>query len=216
MKHIYLHLGWLNGFQLKGIKMSTENLGPPEQNGYGLSFLETYLSENPESMLFARLADYYLESQRVDEAIRVCEDGIKKHPYYATGHFVLGKSYLANKMYEQAEKEFKRVLLFDPKFLAAHKMYGDLMKEIGWENTCEMSYKKILQIDPLDEVARSVVEAAEAETIDAEPEAVKETNPKKRSNLWRRRSHLRKRNHRLWLMSHLFPGSKHEIQWCQR
>ena len=143
--------------------MSTENMSPAEHNGHGLSFLETYLREHPESMLFARLADYYLESHRVDEAIHVCEEGIKKHPYYATGHFVLGKSYLAHKMYEQAEKEFKRVLLFDPKFLAAHKMYGDLMKEIGWENTCEMSYKKILQIDPLDEMARTVVETAEAE-----------------------------------------------------
>ncbi len=142
--------------------MSTENLSG-QNNGHGVDFLEQHLGANPDSMLFARLADFYIGMDRVDDAIRLCEDGIKKHPYYATGHFVLGKSYLANKMYEQAEKEFKRVLLFDPKFLAAHKLYGDLMKEIGWENTCEMSYKKILQIDPLDETARSVVEAAEAE-----------------------------------------------------
>lgn len=132
-------------------EMKTEN------NGGDVEFLESYLNEHPESILFARLADVYLHQDRVDQAIQVCEEGIKKHPYYATGHFVLGKSYMAKKLFEQAEKEFKRVLLFDPKFLAAHKLYGDLMKEIGWENTCEMSYKKILQIDPLDEHARSVV-----------------------------------------------------------
>lgn len=128
-----------------------------EDNHKDVQFLEQRLKDNPESMLFARLADHYLASDRVEKAIEICEEGIKQHPYYATGHFVLGKGYLTKKMYEQAEKEFKRVLLFDPKFLAAHKYYGDLMREIGWENTCELSYKKILQIDPLDEVARSVV-----------------------------------------------------------
>lgn len=122
-----------------------------------IQFLVDHLQEHPDSILFARLADAYLRMNHLDEAIQLCESGIKKHPYYVTGHLVLGKSYLAKKMFDQAEKEFKRVLLFDPKHLAAHKLYGDLMQEIGWENTCEMSYKKILQIDPLDEVARSRV-----------------------------------------------------------
>lgn len=127
------------------------------ENNHNLRFLEEHLKKNPESILFARLAEAYLKDQKFNEAIAVCEEGLKKHPYYVTGHLVLGKCYLANKLYDQAEKEFKRVLLFDPKYLAAHKYYGDLMQEIGWENTCESSYKKILQIDPLDEVARSRV-----------------------------------------------------------
>jgi tetratricopeptide (TPR) repeat protein len=118
--------------------------------------LEEHIGQNPDSILFARLADAYLSNERVEDAIRLCEDGIKKYPYYTTGHFVLGKGYMADKQFEQAEKEFKRVLLFDPKYLAAHKRYGDLMREIGWENTCETSYKKILEIDPLDDVARSI------------------------------------------------------------
>lgn len=128
----------------------------PNNNETDVKFLEDFLEQNPESIIFARLADVYLKMDKVETAAELCEEGIKKHPYYATGHFVLGKCYLAKKQYELAEKEFKRVLLFDPKFLAAHKYYGDLMKEIGWENTCETSYKKILQIDPLDEVARSI------------------------------------------------------------
>ncbi len=152
--------------------MSMENASSAGSSGNTIDFLEKRIAENPDSMLFARLADCYLKTERIDDAIRVCEEGIKKHPYYATGHFVLGKSYLASKMFEQAEKEFKRVLLFDSKFLAAHKMYGDLMREIGWENTCEMSYKKILKIDPLDESARREVERASRKTqVSPEPAA---------------------------------------------
>lgn len=145
----------------------------PNENETDAEFLEEFFEKNPESVIFARLADTYLKRDKLDIATELCEDGIKKHPYYATGHFILGKCYLAKKKYELAEKEFKRVLLFDPKFLAAHKYYGDLMKEIGWENTCETSYKKILQIDPLDEVARSlsgeyILEGTETETEEHE------------------------------------------------
>jgi len=145
----------------------------PNETETDAKFLEEFFEKNPESVIFARLADTYLKMDKVDIATELCEGGIKKHPYYATGHFILGKCYLAKKKYELAEKEFKRVLLFDPKFLAAHKYYGDLMKEIGWKNTCETSYKKILQIDPLDEVARNlsgeyILEGTETETEEHE------------------------------------------------
>jgi tetratricopeptide (TPR) repeat protein len=126
-------------------------------------FLEEHLQSNPNSLVFARLADAYLKSQQLERAVELCEQGTKTHPYYATGHLILGKCYLATKQYDQAEKEFKRVLLFDPKYLAAHMLYGELMQEIGWENTCENSYKKILQIDPLDETARSKLKELQAQ-----------------------------------------------------
>jgi tetratricopeptide (TPR) repeat protein len=119
-----------------------------------VKFLQGKLEQNENSILFARLADAYLQMDRVDDAIEVCEKGIKKHPYYVTGHYVLGKCYLKKKLFDQAEKELKRVLLFDPKYIAAHRDYGELMAQIGWHNTCEMSYEEILRIDPFNELAR--------------------------------------------------------------
>lgn len=144
------------------------------ENNSDVAFIEEQLKENPDSVLFARLASLRLDENRIDEAIQICEEGLKKYPYYVTGHMILGKCYLNKKLYDQAEKEFKRVLLFDPKYLSAQKHYGDLMKEIGWENTCEMSYKKILQIDPLDELAQSMVDdfVIEGESIEDEVEAI--------------------------------------------
>lgn len=119
-----------------------------------IKFLENKLEKNPESILFARLADAYLQADRIEEAIELCEDGIKKHPFYVTGHYILAKIYLKKKLFDQAEKELKRVLLFDPKFIAAHRDYGELMSHIGWNNTCEMSYEEIVQIDPFNEKAK--------------------------------------------------------------
>jgi tetratricopeptide (TPR) repeat protein len=131
--------------------MESEDLG-------GLESLQVLLQQNPNSLTFGRVADALMKLGRVDEAIQLCEDGLRRHPSYVTGHMVLGKCYLKKKLFDQAEKEFKRVLLFDPKYLAAHKYYGDLMREIGWDNTCEMSYRKISQIDPLDQGVRAVID----------------------------------------------------------
>jgi tetratricopeptide (TPR) repeat protein len=131
--------------------MATEEVG-------GLESLQVLLQQNPNSLTFGRVAEALMQQGRLDEAIQLCEEGIRRHPYYVTGHMVLGKCYLQKKLFDQAEKEFKRVLLFDPQYLAAHKHYGDLMREIGWDNTCEMSYRKILQIDPLDKAVKALVE----------------------------------------------------------
>ena len=66
------------------------------------------LSKDPESPLFARLADLYRESGDVDKAIEICEDGLKYHPYYLTAHIVLSKCYRELGMHDEARKELKR------------------------------------------------------------------------------------------------------------
>jgi tetratricopeptide (TPR) repeat protein len=143
--------------------MLSEDLG-------GLESLQVLLQQNPNSLTFGRVADALLKMDRVDEAMQLCEDGLRRHPSYVTGHMVLGKCYLKKKLFDQAEKEFKRVLLFDSKYLAALKYYGDLMREIGWDNTCEMNYRKILQIDPFDNNVRAVVEELAQKTKAGKPE----------------------------------------------
>lgn len=124
-----------------------------------IEFLKLKLQSNPNSFLFARLSDELLKTGDINGAIQICENGLKRHPYYVTGHFVMGKCYFKKKLYDQAEKEFKRVLFFDPKFLAAHKYYAELMKQIGWESAAESCYVRILQIDPHDLEIRDKLDA---------------------------------------------------------
>lgn len=138
--------------------------------------LEVYLRANPNSILFARLADCLLESGKVDQAIEICEEGLKKHPYYVTGHFVMGKCYLKKELHDQAEKELKRVLFLDPKYLAAHKLYADIMHKTGWENAVETSYEKILEIDPLNTKIRSKLNELQA-AKETKPESQFQDNP---------------------------------------
>ena len=134
-----------------------------------IDILKIKLGQNPDSLLFARLADRLLASHELDEAIDICERGIKKHPYYVTGHYVMGKCYLSKGLMDQAEKEFKRTIFFDPKFLGAHKYYAEIMNYYGWQSAEATSYQKILDIDPLCTESRLRLEKLRQESAASVP-----------------------------------------------
>jgi tetratricopeptide (TPR) repeat protein len=129
--------------------------------------LEKKLKENPQSLIFARLADIYLTEDRVDDAIQVCQAGLKGNPTYVTGHFILAKAYMLQNDLEKAESALKKVLTHDRNFIKAHKYLGDLMIKLGWENTAITHYKDILNIDPLESNILSILEKLSDEIPEA-------------------------------------------------
>lgn len=148
----------------------------PYKRGQEIDSLENWVENNPNSIAFARLADYYLQSDDVDRAIQVCERGLQTYPDYSSAYFVLAKCFLVKRQYEDAEKRLKKVLMLDPKFLRAHRRYGDLMQEIGWEKSSEMSYKRVLEIDPLDEETRMEMERLQSQIPDKTDDFVDEAS----------------------------------------
>lgn len=111
--------------------------------------LNEQLQQNPSSMLFARLADRYLALNEIEKAIDICQSGLRHHPDYSSAYFVLAKCYFARKQYDEAERRLKRVLRLEPTFLQAHKLYSDLMAEIGWTQSSHTSLRRMHEIDPL-------------------------------------------------------------------
>ena len=75
---------------------------------FDIEFLTQKLSDNPQSPLFARLADLYIAKEQITEALQLCEDGVKTHPQYYAGYVVLGKTHLALKEYSKARSAFER------------------------------------------------------------------------------------------------------------
>lgn len=58
-----------------------------------IELLESLVSVRPHSPLFARLASEYLKRGLSQEARQLCEAGLVHHPYYATAHLVLAKTF---------------------------------------------------------------------------------------------------------------------------
>ena len=110
--------------------------------------LQKKMSYNQQSVLFARLADLYLGDDKVDEAIDLCQQGLKNHPNYATGYYVLAKCFYSQKQYDEAERRLKKAIAIEPKFVGAHYLYASILKEQGWSKSSEAAYRKIKEIDP--------------------------------------------------------------------
>ena len=75
-----------------------------------INFLRKKLEKNPKSILFARLADFYLKQKRIKEALELCTRGIENNPDYITGDYILAKIYLTMGDHEKAETQFKKVI----------------------------------------------------------------------------------------------------------
>lgn len=74
---------------------------------------EQILKENSQSQVFAALADAYRNKGDLDQAFRICRQGIRVHPNYGPGHLVMAKISFERKMFDWAEQELHEAVRID-------------------------------------------------------------------------------------------------------
>src|ERR1041385_2375358 len=67
-----------------------------------LQHIESKLSRRPHSPLFARLAGEYLISGKIEEALKLCDSGLRNYPLYPTAHLIHSKCLAAKEDYLSA------------------------------------------------------------------------------------------------------------------
>ena len=117
------------------------------------SSLEERLRSNPDSLVFSRVADLYRKAGKTDQAIDICQKGIKRNPEYVTGHLVLGRCYLQQKKQKEAAETFSNVCRMDWRNLAAIKMLAGTLQEQGSPEKAGDLYSFLLKLDPCDKIA---------------------------------------------------------------
>jgi tetratricopeptide (TPR) repeat protein len=71
-----------------------------------------YLDEwtaNPKSKVFVKIAEEYRKSGLIEEALSVCEKGLKENPNYLSGSMVLAKIYFDMGEYDKSLQETSKV-----------------------------------------------------------------------------------------------------------
>ncbi len=76
--------------------------------------LEKAFRRNPDSPLFARLADLYLDRGQSQRALAICEEGCAHLPKYSTGFIILSKCYEQQDDIEKAREAMGHALRLDP------------------------------------------------------------------------------------------------------
>jgi tetratricopeptide (TPR) repeat protein len=128
------------------------------------------LVNEPDSKVFAPLADSCRKIGHLEEALYFCQDGVARHPEYASGQVVLGKCYFDMGDEENAKTAFQEVLSLDENNLVALKYLGMILVEQGDQRAAMEHFKHILALDPENLEIRSKLESLqETEAADSEP-----------------------------------------------
>ena len=117
------------------------------------------MEADPNSQIFAALAEAYRKKGDLDLAFRICKNGLKVHNNYGSAHVVMAKINLDRGLYDWAEIEAKRATELDGKtrtiglLLAEIYIYkGDfrqaikILKELHSKDIDNPQIKKLLEI----------------------------------------------------------------------
>ena len=120
------------------------------------------LQREPQSLVFAQLADAYRKSGMLDEAIRVCREGLKHHPNYASAYMVLGRTYLAKGELPEAREAFQQTLHLSPDNVLAYRFLGQIAEAQGEIEEAAHAYRTALTLNPFDQETRAALGGLEA------------------------------------------------------
>lgn len=137
--------------------------------------LEKICAKNPTSLLFARLAEEYLQQGKVKLALDVCRKGLKYRPSYVAGHVVMGKCYLAAGRLEEARQEFHKVLKLDSDHLAAYWHLAHIDLEMGWGELALHSFKRAYILDVFNSELASQIKMLQDVPSASEPVKVEKS-----------------------------------------
>ncbi len=119
-------------------------------NFFELSRLEKFCEEHPESILFAHLAYRYVELGYMDRARAIAEEGVRRHPAYAYGHYVLGLCYYHMNDLIKAKTHLELSLAYDRKNPRACKLMGEINEKLDLPIMAEESYLHYFLLDPFN------------------------------------------------------------------
>jgi predicted regulator of Ras-like GTPase activity (Roadblock/LC7/MglB family) len=106
------------------------------------------LEENPNSQIFAALAEAYRKKGDLDKAFRVCQNGLKVHPSYGSAHLVMAKINLDKGLYDWAEAEVEKAIEFDGVSRATELLLAEVYIYKGEFNKACRLLEKLHQDDP--------------------------------------------------------------------
>ena len=126
--------------------------------------LRRRVEKDPTSIAFAQLAEEYRRSGDFQQAVKVCRDGLARHPGYLSAQVTLGRALMELGEYDEAGRELEAVLQVAPDNLAAIRALAEIHQRRGDAP------------EPTDVLAK--VEGPKPQPVTA-PEPVKEPDPVK-------------------------------------
>lgn len=123
-------------------------------------------AQDPNSQVFAPLAEAYRKMGLLNEALEVAREGVKRHPNFAGGRVALARVFYSLEKWEDAAAEFKKVIDLSPENILAHSLLAECYLRLKRPKDALKSYKMLLFLSPENEKAQKAIQKLESLTAD--------------------------------------------------
>src|SRR5438552_10631690 len=93
--------------------------------------LRRRVEKDPTSIAFAQLGEEYRRIGDYVQAVKVCRDGLARHPGYLSAQVTLGRALMELEKFDEARTELDAVLSVAPDNLAAIRALADIHQRRG-------------------------------------------------------------------------------------
>ena len=144
-------------------------------------FLRYYQSwqEDPSSIVFAPIAEFFLRYNMIEEALEVCQVGMQRHPHLVSGRLVLAKTYVACENWAKALDELQQVLTDNPHHVEAMELVRKIDHKLNTKPELASRVRKVEEPIAVAQLEEAKVEpipprkvAQPAQTLRREKKAI--------------------------------------------
>jgi len=108
------------------------------------------LEKEPNSLIFLQLAEEYRKESYYDDALFICQEGLRRHPNYWSARVALGRIHKEMGHSDLAREELEKVIQAVPDNLLANKLLGDIYMELEMDEDALKRYKLVQMLTPAD------------------------------------------------------------------
>lgn len=124
------------------------------------------LQKDPNSQVFAPLAEAYREMKLLKEAEKTVRDGMKRHPNFVGGLVTLAKILRDLGRYQEAIAPLKKAAQLAPENILAHQLMAEIYLANRQPKDSLKAFKMVLFLNPGSKAAQNAVSKLESLTAD--------------------------------------------------
>jgi tetratricopeptide (TPR) repeat protein len=121
---------------------------------------ERILQSDPNSQIFAALAEAYRKQGDLEKAFHVCQNGLRVHPSYGSAHVVMAKINMDRGLYDWAETEINKAIEIEGTNRAVELLLAEVHIYRGEFNAAVKLLRKLHQADPSNDQIKKLLDIA--------------------------------------------------------
>lgn len=140
--------------------------------------LSAQLAQDPQSLVFLRLAEALRRKGQLDAALRVALNGLERHPHLADAHDLYARVLADKHDYERAFDEWDMALRIAPNHTGALKGLAFLYFKVGDLGQAEAHLELAQRIEPDDPTISQAIDMVRGGASPPSPESTRHAEPK--------------------------------------